>query len=552
MKHLRAIVGILALLSLAAAGNALVLREVFFIAPVLVPLALFGAFGLVWLGLTFTRLVNAYGRGRTFHGLNMVVSSLLFLGICVVGYAFTKHWGTPHDLTKEGRRALAQQTVQVLQALDKDVSVLCLFDKSTSAMGDITKEKTIRFLEQCGRYTPHLQVEVMDPQQELAKVKGLGIEQRLSPQGTVVLRCGARQRVIPLSGVTARLEERDFTNCLINVVRKSEPHIYFLTGHGEREITNTGAKDGGSILAASLAQESNKVDQLLISPTEPKVPADCDLLILAGLQKSDLQPREIQALQEYMDRGGRMLIMLDPWTVVVKGVQQLVPWLAQRFGVIVGEDLVWTPKDKAGPMLYLVKDIGLLGYDVPESEEVRGSFDVTHPVTRGFDMAMSFAGARSITLSTNSKDNVSGTVLLRALPDSWAETDLANWKTPNQDPGELSGRFGVAVAVIAKTDTPSGDSGQTREARLIVVGNSSFANNEQIAVSGNRNFILNSVAWLTENEELIAIRPVGSEPQPLLLTERQQKFVAWLAALGPVQLIAAAGLVVFILRRKYQ
>jgi len=81
MKHVRAIFGILALISLAAALNALVLREVFFTSVVLIPLGCFGLFSIVWLTLTFTRLVNAYGKGRTLYGLNMVISSLLFLGI---------------------------------------------------------------------------------------------------------------------------------------------------------------------------------------------------------------------------------------------------------------------------------------------------------------------------------------------------------------------------------------------------------------------------------------------------------------------------------------
>jgi hypothetical protein len=317
-------------------------------------------------------------------------------------------------------------------------------------------------------------------------------------------------------------------------------------------LTNTGAKDGGSSLAKALVLESYKIDLLLISPATPAVPADCDLLVINGLQKSDLQPREIQVLQEYMDRGGRLLVLLDPWNVVVKGVQQLVPWLAQRYGAVVGEDLVWTPKDKAGPVLYMVKDISLLGYDVPAMGEDRGSFNVNHPVTRGFDMTMTFAPARSVTLATNMPETATGTVLLRALPDSWAETDLTNLDKPTQDPGELAGRFGVAVAITSKTAAPSGDTGQTREARLLVVGNSSFVSNDQITVAGHRNFILNAVAWLTENEDLIAIRPVGSEPQPLQLTEREQKFISWLAVLGPVQVIAAAGLVVFVLRRKYQ
>ena len=111
----------------------------------------------------------------------------------------------------------------------------------------------------------------------------------------------------------------------------------------------------------------------------------------------------------------------------------------------------------------------------------------------------------------------------------------------------------MAVAVTAKTDFQIGASGQTRDARIVVVGDSDFASNGQVAaIPGNLNFILNIMAWLTENEELIAIRPTGKDDLPVMLSDFDQRLIAWVAVLGTVQTVIVAGFVVHLLRRKYQ
>jgi hypothetical protein len=64
--------------------------------------------------------------------------------------------------------------------------------------------------------------------------------------------------------------------------------------------------------------------------------------------------------------------------------------------------------------------------------------------------------------------------------------------------------------------------------------------------------LLNSVAWLTEKEDLIAIRPMGGLEQPLVLTPRQERIIAWVASLSVVQGIALAGVGVYLWRRRYR
>jgi ABC-type uncharacterized transport system involved in gliding motility auxiliary subunit len=102
------------------------------------------------------------------------------------------------------------------------------------------------------------------------------------------------------------------------------------------------------------------------------------------------------------------------------------------------------------------------------------------------------------------------------------------------------------------------DSGRAREARIVVVGDADLTLNSvvdpvhRIGHAGHHNFILNAVAWLSENEELIAIRPTAEEDEPLILSEQEEKTIIWVAALGTTQAVALAGLAAFLLRRKHR
>src|SRR5690606_19690147 len=119
-----------------------------------------------------------------------------------------------------------------LQTLTEEVKVTCFFLDVDDELIRIAREKTLRFLEQCEQYTDLLDVVVLDPQVATAQLQAMNLS-HASTQGTVVVGVGSRQRVITLTGGSPRLEEREFTSALINVLRGSKPKVYFLTGHDE-------------------------------------------------------------------------------------------------------------------------------------------------------------------------------------------------------------------------------------------------------------------------------------------------------------------------------
>ncbi len=559
MTHLRSVCGILALLLFLAGVNLFVLQATVFSYTVAIPLVLGFAAGIVWLGMALARVSRQARTGRFLYSLNSVITSLLFLGVCMLLYAFVNHGGWSWDLTQEGRRTLAPQTVQVLENLDKDVDVICFFLQIDDELVRIAQEKTERFLEFCQRYTPHLKMQLLDPQVERAQLEGLKIT-HASTQGTVVIRCGNRQKVIMLQGGSPRLEERDFTNALINVVRDTQPKIGFLTGHGERSTEDKDEKDGGTLLKTVIESEVYQTGRVAIAITHAEVPPDCSVLFINGMgtsgPHSDLHPEEIKAIQAYLDRGGRMLLLIDPRRRIDTAenqVEQLVPWLKQRYGIIVGSDMAVSPTEKWN--VPFTANQTPFKNDKPDTGFL-GAFCVQHPVTQHCDQNALFQAACTVRLDEKLPKGVAGAQLLRTTPDFFAETDLALLMSQGkavQSPDDQAGPLSMGVAVTATTDAAIGDSGQTRDTRIVVFGDSDFAANGQIAaMPGNLNLILNAVAWLTENEDLIAIRPSGKQDPPVLLSNIDQRAVIWIAVLGTLQVVVLAGLAAYALRRKHQ
>ena len=564
MERVRQILGISSLVLLFVGLNLAVVWENPFVPSVYVPLIGSAIFGQIWLVL---KLASALGKGKgSARGLNAVVGTVVWLGICIAAYALVKRSDVSWDLTQEGRRELSPQTVQVLRMLTEDVEVTCFWVRAGGdARVDLAQDKAERFLARCQRVTDRLKVKYIDPQANPLLLEEMGVLRIQSAVGTVVLEAGARQREIPLSDVTSRLEERDFTNALVNIVRDSRPKIYFLMGHGERDILDTDPKVGGSNFALWLEEEAYETARHLIAYTNPEIPADCSILVINKYQ-ADLKPHEIEVLDEYMNNGGRLLILSDPQVAIegaVPSVEQLRPWLSTRFGVRVGNDIL-VSRLTEGYKLALISDFNdrrSLGEyaRLPEAgTRYHGSFNGEHPITRGLgnmDRQMILSAVRSVEIDRNLPAGVTGSLLLRSTPDTWAETDLRgvlDLKPLSREDYETEGPNGIAVAMTMRTDVPVGDGSRMREARLVIVGDADMSSNEQMNYVSNQSFLLNSVAWLSENEELIAVRPTRTDDAPILLTRGEQRTVAWLASLGPIQAIALVGLGVYLARRKYR
>ena len=100
------------------------------------------------------------------------------------------------------------------------------------------------------------------------------------------------------------------------------------------------------------------------------------------------------------------------------------------------------------------------------------------------------------------------------------------------------------------TSTDSFAAVATRDkTRVVAFGTSLLAANEYIRLQGNRDFFLNTVSWLAEQEDQISIRPKDAKQTPVFLSSQQETFVRVMSLVVVPGLFLAAGIVAVVRRR---
>jgi hypothetical protein len=116
--------------------------------------------------------------------------------------------------------------------------------------------------------------------------------------------------------------------------------------------------------------------------------------------KKDLLPDELKKITDYIESGGSVLFMLDPYTV-----PELAKYLG-AYGFQVGNDIIVDTLSKVFGANYLVP--------------VVTAYEKEHPVTEEFSLMTFFPLSRSVTLE---RDPAKGAYMLASSGNSsWAET----------------------------------------------------------------------------------------------------------------------------------
>jgi ABC-type uncharacterized transport system involved in gliding motility auxiliary subunit len=112
--------------------------------------------------------------------------------------------------------------------------------------------------------------------------------------------------------------------------------------------------------------------------------------------------------------------------------------------------------------------------------------------------------------------------------------------------------IGAVVSAAASTPDPAKpatDTASKPETRVAVIGDSDFAANAGLGIQGNRDLFLNTIGWLSQQENLIAIRAKEPDDRRITLTATQQNNILWLSLLIIPGFIFASGVYTWWRRR---
>lgn len=487
--------------------------------PDTINLALSISVGVTILGLAVYAMLspdsvrNFLSGRQARYGSNALVMILAFAGIVfVANYLAYNNPVKPLDLTEDKENTLAPETISVLQNLPAKMT-------ATGYYSQTPRDSAQKLLDNMKSNSKgNFEYRFVDPVAKPLEARNDGV----TGDGKIVLEMSGRKEIADYA------DESEILRAINRILNPEARTVYFLTGHGERDIDGFGQTAMGR--ARETLENKNYTVRTLNLLAENRVPENARAVIIAGPTKP-LSPSEVGLLNKYTQQGGALVIMADPLPFTDFGDQSdpLAESLTRVWGIHLRNDFV---VDTASTTI---------------QNAIGANYNPSHPVTRAMTFVTIFPLARSIEITK--AEGITLTSLVETSPNSqaWGETDF----------NVLQSSAGGNVQLDPGTDTPgpltlaAAGENLTNKGRVVVFGNSVFATDDGFDAYGNGDLFAAAVDWAagTDNPVDITVR------DPTQRTFNPPGQLQWLAILlGSVcilpGLVIAAGVTAWMARKR--
>jgi len=494
------------------------------------------AYYLAWGGLVcvlaytlgqWREIAKLFARRQARYGTLMGVSILVVLGILVainyIGSKQNKRW----DLTANKQFSLSDQSRNVVAKLDSPMQVQVFAQEPQFP----------RYQERIKEYeyaSSKISTEYIDPEKKPSVAKQNNIDR----MPTIVFNYKGRSERVNAEG------EQDLTNAIIKVVSGQQRKVYFTQGHGEKDTTSSEGA-GYNTIATALGRENYAVDKLTIAQ-QGSVPDDASVVVVAG-PKTDFFAPEMEALKKYLDKQGKLLLELDPPDKLDSPPLTNLIALAHDWGIQAGNNVV-VDVSGMGRMIGTDASVPVVAPPYP-----------SHAIAQRLSLLTAFPLAREASPVSGGVNGHVAQTFLETGPRSWAETDLKSLMTTgavslDEAKGDKKGPVPLGSAVTAAAapaapPKPGEPDAPKPETRVAVIGDSDFAANGTLGVPGNRDLFMNTIGWLSQQDNLISIRPKDADDRRITLTATQESNIFWLSLLIIPGFVFGAGVMTWFKRR---
>jgi ABC-type uncharacterized transport system involved in gliding motility auxiliary subunit len=447
------------------------------------------------------------------------------------------------DLTDTQLFTLSPQSRELVSNLPETMKVW-LFTKEKNSQDQ-------ELLDNYHRQSNKFKFEYVDPELKPGLAERFGVKD----YGEVYLEFQTKRQLVQIISEDERLSEIKLTNRLQQMINPKTAKVYFLQGHSEHPLS---ASKGAISKAIQGLTDKNFTISTLNLAERPQVPNDADVVIVAGPQK-ELLTGEVTTLQNYLNRGGNLLLMIDPNT------NPKIDTILKDWGVRLDNRLAIDTSGanlQLGPAAILVTEYG------------------QHPITKDFGKNISvYPLTRPLEIDSVSGIESMALLKTKPYPSSWAESDQKSEKLEFNEGKDLKGPLTLGVALTRKlsnqtsptpiptnsptpiptnsptpiptnsptpiptnspTPIPTNSPAKAKESRLVVFGNSNFAVDGLFGQQLNGDVFLNSVSWLSQqDQQLLSIRPKEPKNRRIIIST----FQANLLTISALFLLPLIGLV---------
>lgn len=437
------------------------------------------------------------------------------------------------DLTTEKLYSLSKESEDIISKLpEEDKIEIYMFDyKDQDAIVELVKQYT--------KINKNISVKAVDTSDRPDLVSKYNIE---SGYNTVLLISGDKFKMFTAydfynydynTNNTTDITEQRITNGIIAIssIGKVTP-IYILKGHEEKNA-NTEMR----YLSTYLELENYELKELdLLS--EQNIPEDCSSLMIAS-PKKDFADIETEAIKKYIEKGGNILWLNDPYSASVETPN--IKSILDIYGVTLRQDGFIMEQDKSKMIM------GTPDLVIPEIQYSE--------LTEGLSSVL-LLGTGKLEFSQDLESlGVTKTDLLKTSDKSFFRTNIEQSSlTPVEGENQESN---VTASILEKKINDEGTN-----SKLVIFANNMFITDRPIYVDSssgtsaipaiafyeNVKLAMQSIEYVSEVEDPITIRkPI--ETTQYTATETQDIIIRTIIFSFPV-IIVIVGIIVWQVRRR--
>jgi hypothetical protein len=241
-------------------------------------------------------------------GLTLALA-LAYLGLFV---ASGQKWGVAADFAYFKTAKPSASTLRIASSLKEPIRIVAFYP----AVNEV-KNEVDQYMRAVARANPKIKFEFVD---RVLSPK-VARDMRVAQDGTIVLSRGEVRQVLSLgtemksARTTLRNLDQEFQKNLMKLARDARV-AYLTTGHHELNDRSPGLdpdKDKSVTGLRKLLELQNYrvVDLGMPQGLASEIPEDASVVIVLG-PKEPFAPEEVSALKRYAERGGALLLALDP------------------------------------------------------------------------------------------------------------------------------------------------------------------------------------------------------------------------------------------------
>lgn len=528
--------------------------------------SLIGLVGAVFISTVIAAFLSRTGR----YGINTLILLGAFIGIVIVINVVSFENKQRSDVTATNQFSLSERTKDLLGDLEDDVRATAFYkaleetpDANVAARRNRVVDTLDEFSARSGKFT----YRVVDPDLEPSVVASyFGARPTDFVSETVVienLTTGEFDSLQPTDIAFGQLEQ-DLVTSLYIATGLEQKTVYFLGGHGERNL-DSGGGDGYALLRQALEQENYQARGLVWprNSTEVEVPEDAALVVVAG-PTSDLPDAHALALDLYLlgrdaegqrrRESGSMIFLAEPdtpdswrefliqWGILllpgyIRDIESSVPGLPQTlalnmdFNNILGFNQLVLGNNEAA-----LRSAFEVAFEIvaPQGQQLQ---DVFMPDAAALSPLPVTDGARlPLALSVTSPNSY-----IIGDPD---RTDPVTEGENADVPGPFIPAMLMRSAAKVGMALPEEGPAETDISLIMAFGDADFVANSNIGRGSGLDMFVNSTNYLLGDYSLVSIRPKALAFREFNLDRNEYNFVrfsSWLFLPGLMAL--AAGLV---------